>query len=146
MNSILKFLKPRTALLAGLAALVLTQAAHAVLPIQHWQQPSGARVYLVESRNIPMVDVQIDLDAGSRRDPADQAGLQSGDANEAKKVMDRAMMEFGGDLPVFLRSRLETRPNELRQGLDDHTRKNYNSEAYQFKRRRHPDQVNDKDE
>jgi len=71
---------------------------------------------------------------------------KSGKREEAGKVMDRAMMEFGGDLPVFLRSRLETRPNELRQGLDDHTRKNYNSEAYQFKRRRHPDQVNDKDE
>jgi len=82
MNSILKFLKPRTALLAGLAALGLVQAAHAVLPIQHWQQASGARVYLVESRNIPMVDVQIDLDAGSRRDPADQAGLASAVAGQ----------------------------------------------------------------
>ncbi len=56
-------------------AMGLAQAAHAVLPIQHWQQASGARVYLVESHNIPMVDVQIDLDAGSRRDPADKPGL-----------------------------------------------------------------------
>ena len=56
-------------------AMGLAQAAHAVLPIQHWQQASGARVVLVESHNIPMVDVQIDLDAGSRRDPADQPGL-----------------------------------------------------------------------
>jgi len=51
--------------------------AQAALPIQHWTQPSGARVYLVESHAIPMVDVQIDLDAGSRRDPAQQAGLAS---------------------------------------------------------------------
>jgi zinc protease len=51
--------------------------AHASLPIQHWTQPSGARVYLVESHAIPMVDVQIDIDAGSRRDPAAQAGLAS---------------------------------------------------------------------
>jgi len=50
---------------------------HAALPIQHWTQPSGARVYLVESHAIPMVDVQIDIDAGSRRDPAAQAGLAS---------------------------------------------------------------------
>ena len=57
------------------AVLGLAQAAHAVLPIEHWQQPGGARVYLVESHNIPMVDVQIDLDAGSRRDPADKPGL-----------------------------------------------------------------------
>jgi zinc protease len=34
-------------------------------------------VYLVQSAAIPMVDVQIDLDAGSRRDPPDQAGLAS---------------------------------------------------------------------
>jgi zinc protease len=49
--------------------------AWAGIPIQHWTQPQGARVYLVESPAIPMVDVQIDLDAGSRRDPADQPGL-----------------------------------------------------------------------
>ena len=36
---------------------------------------SGARVWLVESPAIPMVDVQVDFDAGGRRDPADQAGL-----------------------------------------------------------------------
>lgn len=38
-------------------------------------QPSGVRVYLVESPAIPMVDVQIDLDAGGRRDPAEKPGL-----------------------------------------------------------------------
>jgi zinc protease len=32
---------------------------------------------LVQSAAIPMVDVQIDFDAGSRRDPPDQAGLSS---------------------------------------------------------------------
>jgi zinc protease len=60
-----------------LAWLLAGSGAHAALPIQHWTQPSGARVYLVESHAIPMVDVQIDLDAGSRRDPALQAGLAS---------------------------------------------------------------------
>lgn len=49
--------------------------AWAALPIQHWTQPSGARVWLVESPAIPMVDVQLDFDAGSRRDPPGQAGL-----------------------------------------------------------------------
>lgn len=61
--------------LVWVAALGLAQAAHAVLPIQHWQQPSGARVYLVESHGLPMVDVQIDVDAGSRRDPQNKPGL-----------------------------------------------------------------------
>jgi zinc protease len=61
---------------AAAGALCLAAAgAQAALPIQHWTQANGARVYLVESHAIPMVDVQIDLDAGSRRDPAAQAGL-----------------------------------------------------------------------
>jgi len=45
------------------------------IPIQHLTQPSGARVYLVESPGIPMVDVRIELDAGGRRDPAGKPGL-----------------------------------------------------------------------
>ena len=68
--------------LALLGLLTLSGAAHAVLPITHWQQAGGARVYLVESHNIPMVDVQIDLDAGSRRDPADKAGLAAAAASQ----------------------------------------------------------------
>ncbi len=59
------------------ACLLACGWAQAALPIQHWTQPGGARVYLVESHAIPMVDVQIDLDAGSRRDLAAQAGLAS---------------------------------------------------------------------
>ena len=51
--------------------------ALAAIPIQHWTQPSGAKVYLVESPAIAMLDVQIDFDAGSRRDPPGQAGLAS---------------------------------------------------------------------
>ena len=49
--------------------------AWAVLPIQHWQQASGAKVWLVESPSIPMVDIQVAFDAGARREPQDQAGL-----------------------------------------------------------------------
>ena len=60
-----------------------TQNVLAALPIQHWTQPSGAQVFLVESPSIPMVDVQIDFDAGGRRDPATQAGLASMAAGQA---------------------------------------------------------------
>ncbi|MDO5692393.1 MAG: pitrilysin family protein [Pseudomonadota bacterium] len=52
-----------------------TAPAFAAIPIQHWTQPSGAQVWLVESPVIPMLDVRVDFDAGSRRDPASQAGL-----------------------------------------------------------------------
>ena len=58
-----------------LTLALLAHSAWAALPIQHWTQPSGAKVYLVESHGIPMLDVQLDFDAGDRRDPADKAGL-----------------------------------------------------------------------
>ncbi|MDR7308354.1 pitrilysin family protein [Rhodoferax saidenbachensis] len=63
------------AMLTGATALFFINSAWAGIPIQHWTQPGGVRVYLVESPAIPMVDVQIDLDAGGRRDPADKPGL-----------------------------------------------------------------------
>jgi zinc protease len=59
------------------AGLFLVNFAFAGIPIEHWTLSSGAQVYLVQSKAIPMVDVQLDFDAGSRRDPADQAGLAS---------------------------------------------------------------------
>ena len=55
-------------------------SAQAAIPIEHWTHASGARVYLVSSPTIPMLDVQIDFDGGSRRDPAAQAGLASATA------------------------------------------------------------------
>lgn len=67
------------------AALFLSKSAWALLPIQHWTEANGAQVYLVESPVIPMVDVQIDFDAGSRRDPAQQAGLARAVATMAAK-------------------------------------------------------------
>lgn len=55
--------------------LGLSGLAQAGIPIQHWTQPSGAGVWLVESPTVPMVDVRIEFDAGGRRDPAAQSGL-----------------------------------------------------------------------
>jgi zinc protease len=74
-----------TAVLAGAAALFGLQSAWAALPVQHWTQPSGAKVYLIESHGIPMVDVQIDFDAGSRRDPQGKAGLAAITASMTSK-------------------------------------------------------------
>ncbi len=72
---------------ASVAALLAFSVlpAQAALPIQKWQQPSGAQVWLVESPSLPMVDVQVDFDAGTRRDPADKAGLASVSAQMAGK-------------------------------------------------------------
>ena len=73
------------ALLAGAPALCGLGSAQAAARIEHWTQPSGAQVYLVQSPHIPMLDVQIDFDAGSRRDPAGQAGLAAAAALMAGK-------------------------------------------------------------
>lgn len=73
------------ALLVGAGAVFYANSAWALLPIQHWTEASGAQVYLVESPVIPMVDVQIDFDAGSRRDPAGRAGLATAVAAMASK-------------------------------------------------------------
>jgi len=66
------------------------QSVQAALPVQHWVQPSGVAVYLVESPAVPMVDVQVDFDAGSRRDPAEKAGLANVTAGMTTKGV-RAM-------------------------------------------------------
>jgi zinc protease len=62
-------------LLTGAISLFLINPVWAGIPVEHWTQASGAQVYLVSSPAIPMVDVQMDFDAGSRRDPSDKAGL-----------------------------------------------------------------------
>ncbi|MBL0917991.1 MAG: insulinase family protein [Hydrogenophaga sp.] len=64
-----------TRYLIALAAALSWTAAPAAIPIQHWTHASGARIYLVHSPTIPMVDVQIDVDGGSRREPAGMTGL-----------------------------------------------------------------------
>ena len=68
-----------------LAIIGGAQPAWALLPIEHWSQPSGAQIWLIDSPGIPMVDVQIAFDAGSRRDPDVQSGLATAVALMASK-------------------------------------------------------------
>ncbi len=46
----------------------------ASLPIQYWQTASGVRVYFVENRDLPILDVSIDFRAGSSTDTPDKSG------------------------------------------------------------------------
>lgn len=66
------FLKRFAALLA---ATVFSTAALATPQIQHWQAPSGARVYFVENHDLPMLDVALDFPAGSGFDVAGKIGV-----------------------------------------------------------------------
>jgi len=67
----------RTILLAPfcLAVALMSGAGRAAVNIEQWTAPSGARVYFVASRNLPMLDVQIDFAAGSVYGPAGKAGV-----------------------------------------------------------------------
>lgn len=51
--------------------------AHAALQIQSWSLANGARVLFVENHSIPIVDLSVEFDAGSRRDPLGKAGTAS---------------------------------------------------------------------
>lgn len=66
------FLALTCALLTSLA----TQT-HAATKIEHWTTPSGARVYFVATDALPILDLQIDIPAGSAQDPANKSGLAS---------------------------------------------------------------------
>jgi zinc protease len=58
------------------AALALPALpALGALSIQHWQTASGARVYFVESRNLPILDLSVEFPAGSSRDTPATSGL-----------------------------------------------------------------------
>ncbi len=71
--------------------LLQAPAALAALPITHWTRPDGAQVYFVASPAVPMVDAQVDFDAGSRRDPAAQAGL----AQRMAAMTDKGVLAHG---------------------------------------------------
>ena len=84
------------ACLVWVVAVFYAQSAWALLPIEHWSEASGARVWLVQSPAIPMVDVQIDFDAGTRRDPPAQAGLAS-----AVALMSSKGVQAAGNAPAL---------------------------------------------
>ena len=71
-------------------------SAWALLPIQHWQQPSGAKVWLVESPTIPMVDIEVMFDAGARREDPAKAGLAT-----ALSMMNAKGIKAEGKLPAM---------------------------------------------
>ena len=85
--------KAARSLLAGAALAVASLAVQAALPIQHWTQPNGAKIYFVAVDTLPIVDVQLDFDAGSRRDPAAQAGL----ADVTADMLDKGVAANGAE-------------------------------------------------
>jgi len=63
----------------GLWLVILTlgliQSAYAILPIEKLDSYKGAKVFLVQTKALPMVDIEISIDAGDRYDPNNKSGL-----------------------------------------------------------------------
>ncbi len=59
----------------AVASLLVSVSAQAAPPIQHWTLANGARVYFVESRELPMLQLRMVFDAGAAREPPGKQGL-----------------------------------------------------------------------
>ena len=53
----------------------LMSNAYAILPIEQLDSYKGAKAYLVQTKALPMVDIEVSIDAGDRYDPAGKSGL-----------------------------------------------------------------------
>ena len=88
-------------MLAGTAAVFgfYCSCSQAAVPIEHWTLANGAQIYLARVNALPIVDVELDFDAGGRRDPAAQAGLAGAMADVAGKGI-RAAASDAGPVPA----------------------------------------------
>ena len=86
-------LKKTSLAVVACAALLAGLDARAAIPIQHWTLANGAKIYLAATDALPIVDVQVDFDAGSRRDPAAQAGL----AGVSASMVEKGVRASGGE-------------------------------------------------
>ncbi len=96
----------RLAGLCLLPAALWSGAGQAGVDIQHWQAASGARVLFVENHDLPMLDVAVWFDAGSRRDTPATAGrawlvshlLQRGAGGLSEDEIARRLAAVGAEL------------------------------------------------
>ena len=73
-------------ILTGILMLGFLNAAQAILPIEQLDSYKGAKAYLVQTKALPMVDIEISIDAGDRYDPTGKSGLAD---------MTAALMKYG---------------------------------------------------
>jgi zinc protease len=90
----------------AVALLAVALPAHAILPIQHWQTSTGARVYFIENRDLPMLDVSVEFPGGMVFDRPDKGGvasmtnrlLNTGADSLSEDDIARAMADVGAGL------------------------------------------------
>lgn len=62
-------------LLINILGLGAMGSAYAILPIEKLDSFKGAQAYLVQTKTLPMVDIEVSIDAGDRYDPSAKSGL-----------------------------------------------------------------------
>ncbi|MGA7594931.1 MAG: pitrilysin family protein [Gallionella sp.] len=95
--------------IGAVAIICIPTLACATPAIQHWQSASGAKVLFVENHDLPMLDVEVTLQAGSSFDASDKSGaaglthqlLDAGAGGLNEDQISRGMADvgaqFGGD-------------------------------------------------
>jgi len=95
-------------------ALLAPGTAQARVEVQHWSATSGARVFFVQSRSLPILDISVEFAAGSGHDPSGKAGLarlaqtlvKTGTAQISEAEIGRRLGDVGAILgDVFDRDR-----------------------------------------
>jgi zinc protease len=84
-------------LLITVTCVLLSGVANAGVKIEHWTTPTGARVYFVASDALPILDVQVDVAAGSAQDPDGKSGL----AAITRGMLDAGVQAGGADAPAL---------------------------------------------
>lgn len=69
MNAFLRIIS------ACLLGFGLLSNAYAILPIEKLDSYKGAQAYLVQTKALPMVDIEVSIDAGDRYDPVGKSGV-----------------------------------------------------------------------
>ena len=80
--------------LGALMSIGLLASVQAALPIQQLDSYKGAKAYLVQTQSLPMLDIEISIDAGTRYDPASKAGL----AIMTAELLDNGIRSAGRNL------------------------------------------------
>jgi zinc protease len=112
---------------------IFSQQSFATLPIQHWQADSGAQVYFVQSRGLPILDINVEFRAGSSTDTSDKSGraaltlhvLDLGAGSLTEDQISKALADVGAQLSgefdpdrAGLSLRTLASPRERKQALD----------------------------
>ncbi len=72
--------------------ILMSQSVYSAAKIEHWQTSQGSAVFFVETKGLPMVDIQVVFDAGSARD-----GNQHGIAALTSALLDTGAGNWNAD-------------------------------------------------